>query len=533
MTLVDDYAHLPDRGRGDDRAPHAKASGAGSSRLPAAPLHAHRAAVARLRRRLRRTPTSSCSPTCTRRERRRSPASRVGSCCARSSTRTRTPVTYLPRHADVVAHALATRPARRRRAHPRCGRPHDVPDEWLAASPPGRSAMTPDQRSGLADRGSTSSPTSSRGRCPGQVDARSAALRSSTTYRLGGPVASLVRVRDDDDARRGRRARSVRTRPPVLVVGPRLEPPRRRRRVRRASAVVLRATFEELDGRCRRGEVRAGGAVPLPVLARRAPPPGSGGLEFLVGIPGSVGGAVRMNAGGHGRETRDVLVDGAGASTLLRRAGRGRDRRSSATLDARRTATRTSIGAGCRRRRRASRGTPDAPRRVRGAASTRSCAGGASTSRAARTPGRCSATRRTTPPAGSSTRQAARGCASAARSCRRSTRTSSRPTAARPPATCVGWSTRSSAARRRADRRPARARAAMVGFDDRPSARAPMRRGRPIVSARAPAPSRRRASPGRRRPPVARPRRPGAAGPPPEGEGDRPADRALGVSRSR
>ena len=54
--------------------------------------------------------------------------------------------------------------------------------------------------------------------------------------------------------------------------------------------------------------VAAGGAVALPVLARRAAGAGLAGLEFFVGIPGSVGGAVHMNAGGHGRETRDVIV---------------------------------------------------------------------------------------------------------------------------------------------------------------------------------------------------------------------------------
>jgi UDP-N-acetylmuramate dehydrogenase len=43
------------------------------------------------------------------------------------------------------------------------------------------------------------------------------------------------------------------------------------------------------------------------VLARRTAGAGFSGLEFFVGIPGSVGGAVRMNAGGHGRETADVL----------------------------------------------------------------------------------------------------------------------------------------------------------------------------------------------------------------------------------
>jgi UDP-N-acetylmuramate dehydrogenase len=57
-----------------------------------------------------------------------------------------------------------------------------------------------------------------------------------------------------------------------------------------------------------RPAVRAGGGVALPVLARRAAAAGWAGLEFYVGIPGSVGGAVRMNAGGHGQETVEVLL---------------------------------------------------------------------------------------------------------------------------------------------------------------------------------------------------------------------------------
>jgi UDP-N-acetylmuramate dehydrogenase len=44
------------------------------------------------------------------------------------------------------------------------------------------------------------------------------------------------------------------------------------------------------------------------VLARQAAKAGIAGLEFFVGIPGSVGGALRMNAGGHGAQTRDVIV---------------------------------------------------------------------------------------------------------------------------------------------------------------------------------------------------------------------------------
>ena len=53
--------------------------------------------------------------------------------------------------------------------------------------------------------------------------------------------------------------------------------------------------------------VRAGGAVSLPVLARRTAAAGLTGLEWAVGVPGSVGGGVRMNAGGHGSEIRGTL----------------------------------------------------------------------------------------------------------------------------------------------------------------------------------------------------------------------------------
>jgi UDP-N-acetylmuramate dehydrogenase len=56
-----------------------------------------------------------------------------------------------------------------------------------------------------------------------------------------------------------------------------------------------------------RAVVVAGGGVRLPVLARQAAAAGWGGVEFFAGIPGSVGGAVRMNAGGHGKETVEVL----------------------------------------------------------------------------------------------------------------------------------------------------------------------------------------------------------------------------------
>jgi UDP-N-acetylmuramate dehydrogenase len=53
--------------------------------------------------------------------------------------------------------------------------------------------------------------------------------------------------------------------------------------------------------------VRAGAATPLPVLARQAADAGWAGLTWAVGVPGTVGGAVRMNAGGHGSDVAGCL----------------------------------------------------------------------------------------------------------------------------------------------------------------------------------------------------------------------------------
>jgi len=68
--------------------------------------------------------------------------------------------------------------------------------------------------------------------------------------------------------------------------------------------------------------IRVGSAVPDVKLARAAAEAGIAGLAFYRGVPGSVGGALRMNAGAHGRETKDVLiearaVDGGGGIHVL------------------------------------------------------------------------------------------------------------------------------------------------------------------------------------------------------------------------
>jgi UDP-N-acetylmuramate dehydrogenase len=129
-----------------------------------------------------------------------------------------------------------------------------------------------------------------------------------STYRVGGPVSILARV--PSMSALTALGKAVRThRPPLLMVG-------RGSNLLMTDAgfrglvVKLEGEFESLQLPRPDEEpavVRAGGAVALPVLARKTATAGWRDLEFYVGIPGSVGGAVHMNAGGHGHETSEVL----------------------------------------------------------------------------------------------------------------------------------------------------------------------------------------------------------------------------------
>ena len=61
------------------------------------------------------------------------------------------------------------------------------------------------------------------------------------------------------------------------------------------------------------GDVVTAGAAALDKrVAETAATAGIGGMEFLFGIPGTVGGALRMNAGANGGETRDILMEATG-----------------------------------------------------------------------------------------------------------------------------------------------------------------------------------------------------------------------------
>jgi len=142
-----------------------------------------------------------------------------------------------------------------------------------------------------------------RERVTGSVHA-DARLDAYTTFRVGGPVDVLVEAETPDDL--AAVAELCAGEVPIAIVG------------RGSNMLVSDEGFRGVVVRLGRGfrdhepvgpdSIRFGGAVHLPAGARLTARLGLTGFEFAAEIPATFGGAVRMNAGAHGRSMSDVLV---------------------------------------------------------------------------------------------------------------------------------------------------------------------------------------------------------------------------------
>jgi UDP-N-acetylmuramate dehydrogenase len=132
-----------------------------------------------------------------------------------------------------------------------------------------------------------------------------AALADLTWFRVGGPAEILYSPADEADL-----AYFMRETPadiPVTVIG------------LGSNLLVRDGGIAGVVIRLGRGfgeikieenlRLRVGAAVPDVKVARAAADAGIAGLSFYRGIPGGVGGALRMNGGAHGRETKEVVVE--------------------------------------------------------------------------------------------------------------------------------------------------------------------------------------------------------------------------------
>ena len=138
-----------------------------------------------------------------------------------------------------------------------------------------------------------------------------APLGAATTYRVGGTAAVRVEVGSIDalcavalEIAGTAAIDGLATEVVILGRGSNLLVADGRHEV---VCLVATGSFDEIviDGE----QVRLGAGVLLPVAARRTAAAGLGGFEWAVGVPGTIGGAAVMNAGGHGSDMAASLVE--------------------------------------------------------------------------------------------------------------------------------------------------------------------------------------------------------------------------------
>jgi UDP-N-acetylmuramate dehydrogenase len=133
-------------------------------------------------------------------------------------------------------------------------------------------------------------------------------LAELTWFRVGGPAQALFTPADENDL-----AYFLANLPkqlPVYVVGVGSN-----LIVRDGGmpGVVIRLGPRGFGETSAEGDIVSAGAAALDKrVAETAAAASLGGLEFLFGIPGTIGGALRMNAGANGSETKDVLIEASG-----------------------------------------------------------------------------------------------------------------------------------------------------------------------------------------------------------------------------
>lgn len=141
---------------------------------------------------------------------------------------------------------------------------------------------------------------------------RDADLSKITWFRVGGPAEVMFRPEDLQDLQTFLAAKPAGIPVTVIGVGSNLLV-----RDGGVPGVVIRLGKGFAGISVSGTSLRAGAAAPDLYVARAARDAGLRGLEFLCGVPGTIGGALRMNAGAYGGEVKDVLnrawaIDAAG-----------------------------------------------------------------------------------------------------------------------------------------------------------------------------------------------------------------------------
>ena len=129
-------------------------------------------------------------------------------------------------------------------------------------------------------------------------------MKQHTSFKIGGPADFFIIIKNIKELKEVKKF-ALENNIPFYIVGNGSNLLVKDNGIR---GIVVKLDFNKLEIDGDSGKVVVSGDYPVSKLARKCAKLGLSNMEFLAGIPGTIGGAVRMNAGAYGGEIKDILV---------------------------------------------------------------------------------------------------------------------------------------------------------------------------------------------------------------------------------
>lgn len=141
-------------------------------------------------------------------------------------------------------------------------------------------------------------------------------MKKYTTFKIGGPADILIRIKTVDELKSILKLSEV-SRIPITVIGNGSNILVKDEGIRGIVLKIEIKKFEILEDKSQKVLITVGSGNKLGEIAQKLCSKEISGFEFAAGIPGTIGGAIRMNAGAYGSEMKDIVK----TITYMDRAG--------------------------------------------------------------------------------------------------------------------------------------------------------------------------------------------------------------------
>ena len=128
-------------------------------------------------------------------------------------------------------------------------------------------------------------------------------MNKYTSFKIGGPAECLIKIKSAEELKAIIEL-SKEKNMPLTIIGNGSNILVSDHGIK---GIILKMEIETFESDCQNAQLKVGSGVKLGLIAQKCLKQEISGFEFASGIPGTIGGATRMNAGAHGKEMKDII----------------------------------------------------------------------------------------------------------------------------------------------------------------------------------------------------------------------------------